>query len=79
MTAPKSETAVERVCRRLDVTFGGLAEICGVDVSTPCAWNLPLDRKNGRGGAIPDRYHRRILDYARRAGIDFKPGDLVNV
>ena len=73
-------TAVDR-CASPKV-FGSLAElarVCEVDVATPCHWNQPKTKKNGRGGAIPDRYHGAILAAVKKRKLPLKPGDLINV
>lgn len=81
------ESAVRRVSR----IFGGGAALgreIAVELglprplsrSTVCHWDRPPgDNGVGRGGSIPDKYHRPILAAARRLRLSLSPADLVNV
>lgn len=74
------KTAVDRCAS--SANFGSLAElarVCCVDVATPSHWNQPRTMKNGRGGAVPDKYFSKILAAARKRGLPLKPEDLINV
>lgn len=74
----KHETAVDRVERKLKVKKTCLADLCGVDRTTPFHWNRPANKKNGRGGAIPDRYHVKIINEAKKLRVKITPADLFN-
>lgn len=70
-------TAVSRIAKK----FGGqsaLARLLGLDRSTVCHWDRPSGLK-GRDGAIPDRYHKRIIAGAKAQKIKLRPEELVNV
>lgn len=77
-------TAVERIAKKLAPAgakgkgFAELARVCGVHYSVPSHWNRPTNRDNGRGGSIPDRYHRAIIDHCQAKGIPLRKGELVN-
>lgn len=73
------QTAVERIAAKTEHGLAGLATWAGVSRSTACNWNRPADKHNGRGGAIPDRYHERIINNAAADGVRIEPGELVNV
>ena len=78
MVSKMKQTAVDR-CAAVFGSLAELARVCVVDVATPCHWNRPTTKKNGRGGAIPDRYHRRILAAVKKRNLPLQPGDLINV
>jgi hypothetical protein len=51
--------------------LGGEAQvshITGTAYTAPYRWQAPR-AKGGTGGLIPQRHHRRLLDYARAKGI----------
>lgn len=53
--------------------------ITGTAYTAPYRWQAPR-AKGGTGGVIPQRYHRRLIDYARSKGIplsaeEFLPAD----
>jgi hypothetical protein len=57
--------------QRIIARLGGeahVAFITGTAYTAPYRWQAPR-RKGGTGGLIPQRHHRRLLDYARANGI----------
>lgn len=74
------KTAVDRcVSQENFKSLAELARVCCVDVATPSHWNQPKTMKNGRGGAVPDKYFPKILEAARKRRLPLKPEDLINV
>jgi hypothetical protein len=53
-----------------------IAKLTGCALSTPYDWQKPRDRK-GTGGLVPQRYHRTLIDYARRHGIRLSAEDFL--
>ena len=51
-----------------------VAEILGVDVSRVHRWTYPKER-GGSDGIIPTRHQQRLLDEARKRGIELEPDD----
>lgn len=56
-----------------------VSAITGTAYTAPYRWQAPR-AKGGTGGLIPQRHHRRLLDYARSKGIpltadEFLPTD----
>jgi len=72
------KTAVDRVDAKLRKRGSCLADVCKVDRTTPFHWNRPANRKNGRGGSIPDKYHPTILETSRKIRAGVTPCDLIN-
>lgn len=57
--------------QRIIARLGGEAQVAfitGTAYTAPYRWQAPR-QKGGTGGVIPQRHHRRLLDYARREGI----------
>lgn len=68
-----ARTVVER--------FGGIAETAeavGIHYSGVSKWMKPV-AQGGRGGYIPQRHHRRLLEEARRLGVPLTPADIIGV
>jgi transposase-like protein len=59
--------------------FGGvrpLARLLGKDPSTIYRWKQPADR-GGLDGRVPSAVQVRLLDLARKRGVELSPADLV--
>ena len=57
--------------RRIIARLGGEAQISfitGTAYTAPYRWQAAR-AKGGTGGLIPQRHHRRLIDYARSRGI----------
>lgn len=77
----ETESAVERLEPAAGIIkrLGGEAvvrEITGCGVSTPYGWQYPRDR-GGTDGLIPQRHHRKLLDYAKSNGIGLTAEDFL--
>jgi hypothetical protein len=53
-----------------------VAAITGRALTAPYRWQHARE-KGGTGGLIPQKYHRLLLDYARRNGIGLRATDFV--
>lgn len=71
------KTAVERIGKKVG-GFANLSRICGVHTSTASNWNRPAGARNGRGGAIPDRYFPKIVAWFAAKGKRLRRGELIN-
>lgn len=59
--------------------LGGVAvvsDLTGTAYTAPYRWTYPRDR-GGTDGAIPQRHHRTLLDYAARKGIPLDANDFL--
>jgi sugar phosphate isomerase/epimerase len=59
--------------------FGGreeLAAALGVNIVQVYRWTYPKDKK-GTGGAIPARHFPKLLELAKKRGIEVDPADLI--
>lgn len=59
--------------------LGGEAQvsfITGTAYTAPYRWQAAR-AKGGTGGVIPQRYHRRLIDYARANGIPLSAEELL--
>lgn len=80
----EGNSAVARIAKRLGGGYAELGRACAalggnpVSRSQVCNWNRPV-AKGGRGGSIPDVYHKAILRYFRSKRIRLKRGELVNI
>jgi hypothetical protein len=78
MNGIQKSSPASRVIARL----GGeamVSAVTGTAYTAPYRWQAPR-AKGGTGGLIPQRHHRRLLDYARSKGIpltaeEFLPTD----
>jgi hypothetical protein len=53
-----------------------VAEITDTASTAPYRWQYSRE-KGGTGGLIPQRYHRRLLDYAKDNGIRLRAADFL--
>jgi hypothetical protein len=53
-----------------------VAEITGAASTAPYRWQYTR-AKGGTGGVIPQRHHRKLLDYAREKNIELKAEDFL--
>lgn len=53
-----------------------VAELTGAASTAPYRWQYPRE-KGGTGGVIPQRHHRKLLDYARENRIELKAEDFL--
>jgi monoamine oxidase len=54
------------------------ARAAGVHANRPYRWMSPQSI-GGTGGLVPQRHHRKLLDWAKSAGIELTPAMLVGV
>jgi hypothetical protein len=65
--------------RSIVARLGGEAvvkDITQVSGSTPYVWQYPREN-GGTGGTIPQRHHRKMLDYAKQNKIALKAEDFL--
>jgi hypothetical protein len=53
-----------------------VSAITGTAYTAPYRWQAPR-AKGGTGGLIPQRHHRRLIDYARAKGIPLTAEDFL--
>lgn len=53
-----------------------VSQVCQTSPTTPYNWQYKRER-GGTGGTIPQRYHRTLLDYARRHDIPLAAEDFL--
>lgn len=53
-----------------------VAEVAQVATNAPYRWQYPRE-KGGTGGSIPQRHHRKLLDYARSNNIEISAEEFV--
>jgi hypothetical protein len=53
-----------------------VSRITGTSYTAPYRWQA-AKAKRGTGGLIPQRHHRRLLDYARANGIELTAEDFL--
>lgn len=59
--------------------LGGEAAVAaatGTAYTAPYRWQYPKAR-GGTGGLIPQRHHRRLLDFAAKVGVALQPDDFL--
>lgn len=69
--------ATMNIAQRVIDKCGGpakVAEMVGVHQSRVYRWTYPKDR-GGTGGTIPSKHQEKLLNRARRRGINLSPAD----
>lgn len=51
-----------------------VARLVKINQSNVYRWQYPRER-GGTGGTVPSQYQQKLLNYARRHGIDLDPSD----
>ena len=72
------QTAVVRLDAKFRAAGSSLHAACEVDGSVVRHWKQSSTMHGGRDGAIPDRYHARILAAAKRLRLTLDPAEMVN-
>lgn len=63
--------------RSIIARLGGAAVVARITetaYTAPYRWQYPRS-KGGSGGLIPQKHHRKLIDYARMNGVDLEPAD----
>lgn len=78
VVARKRRRALEPAAK-IVLLLGGpdvVAKVCGCSYTAPYRWQSAAQH-GGTGGLIPQRHHRRLLKYAKRAKIKLAPVDFI--